>query len=145
MYDGIGDDMKKILGCIVFLLLFTGCTDKVVCTKEVSEFDRKMTTTLNIKFDNDKVKMVNETVVLKFKKDYVDTIDTVYDAINESYEQYKNEKGIDIKTSKDKDSIKVSVEIIPEKQKNSTYNVIDVELNKKESIDDLIKEGYTCK
>ena len=110
-----------------------------------SETGRKVDTTINIKFNNDKVKIVNEKIVFKFDKDYVNTIDTSYDDIRESFKQYESEKGIDIDASKEKDSIIVNIKIDPEKQKDSTKNLIDVESSKEDLIADLTKEGYTCK
>lgn len=146
MYHDIGDIVKKVISLgLLSLLLITGCTNKVTCTMKSSETGRKVDTTINIKFNNDKVKIVNEKIVFKFDKDYVNTIDTSYDDIRESFKQYESEKGIDIDASKEKDSIIVNIKIDPEKQKDSTKNLIDVESSKEDLIADLTKEGYTCK
>lgn len=146
MYHNIGDIVKKVISLgLLSLLLITGCTNKVTCTMKSSETGRKVDTTINIKFNNDKVKIVNEKIVFKFDKDYVNTIDTSYDDIKESFKQYESEKGIDIDASKEKDSIIVNIKIDPEKQKDSTKNLIDVESSKEDLIADLTKEGYTCK
>lgn len=146
MYHDIGDIVKKVISLgLLSLLLITGCTNKVTCTMKSSETGRKVDTTINIKFNNDKVKIVNEKIVFKFDKDYVNSIDTSYDDIRESFKQYESEKGIDIDASKEKDSIIVNIKIDPEKQKDSTKNLIDVESSKEDLIADLTKEGYTCK
>ena len=89
MYHDIGDIVKKVISLgLLSLLLITGCTNKVTCTMKSSETGRKVDTTINIKFNNDKVKIVNEKIVFKFDKDYVNTIDTSYDDIRESFKQY---------------------------------------------------------
>lgn len=146
----LGDKVKKIvLMCVSSLLLFTGCTSKITCTVSTKNGEdasgaEKMDTILNVTFDKDKVKKVNQKMTLTFKKDD-DIIDTVFDAINDGYKEFKKEKGIKIDTSKDKNKIVVDVEIIPEKQKDSTNNIINVDLSKEELISDLESEGYTCK
>ncbi len=146
MYHDIGDIVKKVIGLgLLSVLLITGCTNKVTCTMKSSETGRKVDTTINIKFNNDKVKIVNEKIVFKFDKDYVNTIDTSYDEIRESFKQYESEKGIDIDASKGKDSIIVNIKIDPEKQKDSSKNLIDIEQSKEDLISDLTNEGYTCK
>jgi len=145
-YYCLGDDMKKLLVLsFICMFLFTGCTNKVTCTMKTSDTGRKVDTTLNISFKNDKVHVVDEVSVLTFDEDYKDSIDAVFTSINDGYKQYKDEKGITIDTSKDDKSITVKIKIIPEKQKDSTDNIINVDLSKKELIKDLESEGYTCK
>lgn len=142
--------MKKLSLLGLFsLFILTGCTTKVTCTASTKNGEdavgaKNMDTTIDIVFDKEKVKSVDEKVILTFGKDNT-SIDTVFEAINKGYEQYKDEKGIDIKTSKENDKILVDVKIIPDKQKDSTDNVINVELSKEELIKDLEKDGYTCK
>ena len=145
MYHNSGDDMKKVFCFIVCLLLFTGCTNKVTCTMHTAETGRKMDVNLDVIFDNDKAKEVNEVNVLTFDKDFAEDIDDIFDAINVDYKQYENEPGIDIQTSKDKNSIITKIKIIPEKLNNPKNSIMDVDLSKKELIDSLSKEGYACK
>ena len=137
---------KKILFlCLFSLFLFTGCTSKVTCTMNSSETGRKVSTTLKITFKGDKVHTLDENSVFTFNKDYLSTIDVVYDAMNEGYKKYDEDPGIKINTSKEKDTITVKIKIIPEKQKTTSDNIIDVQLSKPDLIKELETEGYTCK
>ena len=141
-----GDDMKKgVLACFLICTFFlTGCGNKLTCTMNTTDEGRKTITTIDVDFKDDNVSEVNEKIVITFDDNYTDTIETLYNTINENYKQYEDEKGIKIETSRGDDNITVNINIIPELQKDSENNLINVETTRKELIADLTGQGYTC-
>ena len=78
--------MKKgVLACFLICTFFlTGCGNKLTCTMNTTDEGRKTITTIDVDFKDDNVSEVNEKIVITFDDNYTDTIETLYNTINET-------------------------------------------------------------
>lgn len=110
---GIVVGLIVIIGLIVGIILLSNKgTTTLKCVKTEKETAVDGISTFTIRFKDDKIKLIeskNETIV---KSDVAKSnIDSLYNAIQGQFGDYKNEKGVIIKTAKLSDRITFTITV----------------------------------
>jgi len=142
---------KQITILIMLLLLISGCSKEKTlnCTLE----DKEQTQEVIAKYKDDKLTSLSETFIAKIDKDY---IDTVFDSDKEYEKIFKNIDGIDLKVTKDKTTVKTTMNIDFTKvnakkikeQIGENFDASEIIKLKNTDIKTFKKKylkGYTCK
>lgn len=131
--------------CIVFILkLFS--TKTVTCTNTQNELGQTINQTVIAKFKNDKVDTAELLFEYNMSSSYVAYIDTVYDQLKQSFEQYKQKDGVDVDIRKENDKIVIDLKVTRKGLENLgeiSLNNMDDSLDK--YIEDMEGQGFTCK
>lgn len=144
--------MKKtliVLSSIIALSLFTGCKKSKVleCTLSQGETGYSMKGTEKITFKGSSVEDYSAIFTLELDDDYVAYKDMIVASFESQMDQYKNIKGVDLKTEKTDNGVKVTM--TADVQNMSGSGLKSLELSKKASYDatkkDREKNGYNCK
>ena len=152
--------MKKeyywIIGIVVILIVIIGLiillnnhgTTTLKCVKTEKETLVDGVSTFTIRFKDDKIKLIeskNETIV---KSDAAKkNIDSLYNAIQGQFGDYKNEKGVIIKTAKLNDRITFTI-TVDAKENPDRVEIVGSSLNSKMTYNEVKKElesrKFTC-
>lgn len=128
---------KKLLVVMAMLLLCTGCTKKLTCTKTHSDTDDVTGTEKYVfKFDKDgNSTSASVSLVMDFGDEYdSDELDELIDNMKKTYEDTYGYKDVSIKAKGTKLSIKFTMDI--DKDDAKTYDEV------KETFTD---DDYKCK
>ena len=140
--------MKKLTVVVIgVLLLTTGCTKKVHCTKEKKEKFAIIKETFLVNYKNNKVRDIQIDLKADLKKNYDDYTETIEKNLKSQFEKYENIKGISI-TSNSYDNIaKVHLYIPLNKVKKKELEKLNLD-NLGETYSALkktmIATGYQC-
>ncbi len=140
--------MKKLTVVVIgILLLTTGCTKKVHCTKEKKEKFAIIKETFLVNYKNNKVRDIQIDLQADLKKNYDDYTETIEKNLKSQFEKYENIKGISI-TSNSYDNIaKVHLYIPLNKVKKKELQKLNLD-NLGETYSALkktmIEKGYQC-
>lgn len=148
--------MKKIkflLVAVVAVLFVTGCGNNLTCTKTEEESGIKVSQTISMDFNGNKVNYVKMTVdSVAIDETIKDNWDIFVNILDGQFEP-KNEKGIKLSTNNDKNkyTYSVSYEVDLNKADKDALEEIGLEnlLTSTDSREDVKKDaeadGYTCK
>lgn len=145
--------MKKSLGLLLAVVMIgcsVGCGSKKVltCTKSEKESGMEMNQKIKATFNGNNVKEVEVTVDAKLSDEYKSYKSIFVSSLESSFEDYKDLKGVDIKTSDKDDTVSVTLKAdLSKMDKNAKdkLDIVDTKASYKESKKDLEKDGYTCK
>lgn len=142
--------MKK-LGylCILTIAIFlsTGCGNKnLSCKLEGKDLGKDLVQHMEVEFDKEEVTKVTNKIETTYEEEYKEEIEVSYQALEESFKQYKKEDGIETKLTKGKDKITVEVTFDMKKQSEASKDIsgIDTKATREEIKKDLENQGYVC-
>ncbi|MCM1370337.1 MAG: hypothetical protein NC181_00390 [Clostridium sp.] len=139
--------MKKLLGIFISaitIFTLTGCGEKgetVTCTQKEDGTSETYTVT----FENDKI---TKAVIESKQTDLSgDELEMAYQMVKFSKSLLSGKEGIKVTTSKGNDSVSAKMEIDYTKLSDDMKSSLEIDANssKKEFIDSMTEEGYTCK
>ncbi len=146
---GIVISLIVLIGLIVSLVLLSNKgTTTLKCVKAEKETLVDGISTFTIRFKDDKIKLIeskNETIV---KSDVAKSnIDSLYNAIQTQFGDYKNEKGVIIKTAKLSDRITFTI-TVDAKENPDRVELVGSSLKSNMSYEEVKKElenrKFTC-
>lgn len=146
--------MKKSLGLLLAVVMIgvsVGCGSKekvLNCSKTEEESGISMDQKINAKFSGNNVKEVAVTVDAKLSDEYKSYKSIFMSSLESSFEDYKDLKGVSIKTSDKDDTITVTLKANlskMDKDAKEKLDIVDTKASYEESKKDLEKDGYTCK
>lgn len=146
----IGDNMKKVmlLGVIGLVLCLTGCSEKkLVCTSTGKDLGKEVKTEVIVKFDKKEASKVEETIDMIFEEEYISSIDSIYNALEEQSKLYNGKTGITVKSTKGDNNIrvKINIDVKAQQDEENAVNVIDVAGTRSDVKKSMETSGYTCK
>lgn len=147
--------MKKryLLGVAIFLSLAitTGCGEKTTelnCKKASTETGIDMNSEFKITFKNDSIKLVtSKSNIIVTSEEYKENIDALYAALQEQFQDAKEDKGVIVKTTKTSDSVGIEITVdaktSPE-QVSTVGSSITNDMDYKSAKKTLEGLGYVC-
>lgn len=140
--------MKKILVLgLIGLFIFTGCSsNKLKCSFIGTDTGKKVTTVINVTFDKNEVSKINEKINMVFDKEYKESIDSIYKALETQNSELEKLDGVKVKTTKGDENIDITIDIDAKKQSGKEIDgiTINTKLNRKEMKKELENSGYQC-
>lgn len=145
----LGIVLMVIVG-IVIGIVFSNKDMKILkCKKSESESTSDSLATFNIRFKNDKMKLIESKSEIVVKSQVMkDNIDVAYQTIQDQFGDYKDEKGVIIKTSKSKDKISFMITVDALENPNKVEIVgssITSQMTYKDAKKELENRGFSCK
>ncbi len=147
--------MKRVfkLGMLVLsLVLVTGCGGSkgktLNCTRELNETGMNESSAMKVKFKGDKVNKIDSTLKITLSDEFVSSLGSLKSSMESIYDGIKTKDGVKIKSTSDKNSFTINLELDVSKFNENELAGIDlVDVNS--SYDEIKsvyeKEGYTCK
>lgn len=145
----IGIAVVIVVG-IVMGIVFSNKDMKVLkCKKSESESTSDSLATFTIRFKNDKMKLVESKSEIIVKNQAMkDNIDVAYQSIQDQFGDYKDEKGVIIKTSKSKDKISFVITVDAFENPDKVELVgssITSHMSYTDAKKELENRGFSCK
>lgn len=140
--------MKKIIIVLtLILLLTTGCSKKLICTKEDKNDMVQTKETFIVNYKSDTMNSIQITLNTTIKKGYETYVETVEKNLKEQFQKYEKIKGITVSSNSRDDQVIVEIFIelnkMSEKDKKK-LNFINLEENYDQLQKTLEKSKYQC-
>ncbi len=139
-------------GLLVTAGILTGCggTETLSCTKEDEAATGKTVTTMDATFEGNKTTKVDMNITMELKDQYKDYKDQMVTALENQFATYKDQEGVEIKTSSKDSKVSVDLKVDTTKMKDSDAKSLlgfgtDSKQSKEDAKKSLEDEGYTCK
>jgi len=115
--------MKKIL-MVLGILLFTGCSNELVCTKNTTEENYELEQKIIFEFDsNDKVVSAKTNYIMVFEnKETASSYMSVFDSLEEDYEINQVGNKVNIISTKNYEQYNQNKDKLKEELENNGYS-----------------------
>lgn len=140
--------MRKILFLLFLsLLLTTGCTKRLQCTK--TDDESMITTKENfiVRYQNEKVSTIQIDLIATLQKGYEDSAEDVKNNLKEQFEKYENMKGISLRSANHDNIVRIELYIELDKMREKDkkqLNFVNLDENYDTLKKTMEKNKYQC-
>jgi len=141
--------MKKILVCVSFFFLLSGCTSEktLVCTTTVQE-DQKIDIKVVANWKNDNLENFQLETVYYLENNLTSKQQETFKSyIDESMSSWKNESGVKYRSSLEKNRLNLTLEVNTSKGMKAleTFSITEKNSTYEEFKKSLEEQNYVCK
>lgn len=138
--------MKKFIIIFLTVILITGCgsKNKLKCTSEDSTTGDTYKTELNFNFKDNKVSKYQMKMNVELKEENISNIEYYYNSFEATFDQYKDQDGVDLKLDRNEKGYSVNIKIDSNKY-NDTSKLFNKYLDLESTKTYYENLGYICK
>ena len=141
--------MKRLVYCLCFFLLFTGCSSKTLKCSYIKDINDSSISTQNIKisFKDDKIDKLAANIIVTLSNTDNVTKESIQSSIDNSFGFYKNMAGVDYSSKVRDDGFDVKININFSKLNKSEREKISL-VNPEKKYEEVKQEfesnGFKC-
>ncbi len=139
--------MKKIIILLCILVSMSGCSKKLICTREEKKDSIQTNEEFIIGYQDDKVDTIQLEVKVTLDSKYKDYGEQIKENLKEQFKEFENIKGITLQTGNQDNIVRAHLMIVIDQMKEKDrkkLNIINLKEDMKNVKKTLEKQKYTC-